>query len=117
MMMMLGPEGAQLLGVTPAGADTATGGAAASLPSCPAPPRSRYVARSPRGGHITRGERKRWRENIYGDVQIVRRVWGDTVIKGAVTSRDLLHRGTWCPVWSGGGDWVSRGKDRDYGEY
>jgi hypothetical protein len=36
MMMMFGPEGAQLPGVTPAGADTTTGGAVASSPSRPA---------------------------------------------------------------------------------
>jgi hypothetical protein len=70
-MMMLGPEGAQLPGVTPAGSDTATGGPR-SVPR-PAPPRSRYVTTSPRGGHISWGERQRWRENIYGDVQIARK--------------------------------------------
>ena len=86
-MMMLGPEGAQLPGVTPAGAETATGGPR-PVPRPPAPHRSRYVTRSPRGGHISRGERKRWRENIYGDVQIVRR-GGGTLIKDAVTSRDM----------------------------
>jgi hypothetical protein len=58
MMMMLGPEGAQPLRVTPAGAessDTTTGGPW-PLPR-PAPLRSRYVTENPGGAH-TKGREK-----------------------------------------------------------
>jgi hypothetical protein len=64
MMMMLGPEGAQLPGVTPAGADTATGGPR-PVPR-PAPPRpAPDTSPDHPEGDTYRGERERDGEKTY----------------------------------------------------
>ena len=84
MMMMLGPEGAQLPGVTPAGAETATGGPRPVPPSRPASLQIRHKI-TPRGTHIEGREKEMERKHIW----ICANCRGGSLIKDAVTSCDM----------------------------